>query len=308
MMTSKIYLYHQRHKVILLDTSGEFFSRRFRQVYTKNLTAHRGTDNQILIEFVNQDQKRIDLDKKSITAAGIVAGSFVIGQLYEIITVGTTDYTLIGSANNTIGTEFTATGVGSGTGTASAIEYANLQFTCRLISHDGNRLLLEKPLVSVNTATGQTKLVLTEQELDLIAPGKVGWSVEQVATGKPYEPVYVDDNAGGRGVMDIVDSIMPSFVASEILTIPDGQPGPVIVTSVLNTDNTDLHTFQFDMTQFSGDIVAEGAADIDGMWYEIQTENLTLSDLHTFSISGYHPYIRFSITITVGTIDQIQHR
>jgi len=307
MMTSKIYLYHQRHKVILLDTSGEFFSRRFRQVYTKNLTAHKGTDNQILIEFVNQDQKRVDLNKKTITDAGIVAGSFVVDQLYEIITVGTTDYTLIGSADNTIGTEFTATGVGSGTGTASAIEYANLQFTCRLISHDGNSLLLEKPLESVNTATGQTKLVLTEQELDLIAPGRVGWSVEQVATGKPYEPVYVDDNAGGRGVMDIVDSIMPSFVASEILTIP-AHVGSPYVTSILNTDDTDLHTFQFDMTQFSGDIVAEGAADIDGMWYTIQTESLTLSDLHTFSISGYHPYIRFNITETAGTVDQIQHR
>jgi len=132
--------------------------------------------------------------------------------------------------------------------------------------------------------------------------------VEQVSTGNPYEPVYVDDNAGGRGVMDVVDSIMPSFIVSEILTIPGGQPGPTIVTSVLNTDDTDLHTFQFDMTQFSGDIVAEGAADIDGMWYDIQTESLTLSDLHTFSISGYHPYIRFSITITAGTIEQIQHR
>jgi len=46
------------------------------------------------------------------------AGSFVVGTNYQILTVGTTDYTLIGAANNTIGTVFTATGTGAGTGTA----------------------------------------------------------------------------------------------------------------------------------------------------------------------------------------------
>ena len=46
------------------------------------------------------------------------AGSFVIGTNYQILTAGTTDYTLIGAANNTVGTVFTASGVGSGSGTA----------------------------------------------------------------------------------------------------------------------------------------------------------------------------------------------
>lgn len=49
----------------------------------------------------------------------ITAGSFVIGFQYVILTVGTTDYTLIGSADNDIGTAFIATGVGAGTGTAT---------------------------------------------------------------------------------------------------------------------------------------------------------------------------------------------
>lgn len=49
----------------------------------------------------------------------ITAGSFIVGASYTILTAGTTDYTLIGSANNSVGTVFTATGVGSGTGTAT---------------------------------------------------------------------------------------------------------------------------------------------------------------------------------------------
>jgi hypothetical protein len=41
------------------------------------------------------------------------------GKLYQIKTVGSTDFTDIGSPNNTVGTIFTATGVGIGTGTVT---------------------------------------------------------------------------------------------------------------------------------------------------------------------------------------------
>lgn len=47
------------------------------------------------------------------------AGAFAIGTQYGIQTVGTTDFTLIGAASNAVGVVFTATGAGSGTGTAS---------------------------------------------------------------------------------------------------------------------------------------------------------------------------------------------
>ena len=55
----------------------------------------------------------------SSTASTVTAGSFAIGTEYTILTVGTTDFTLIGAASNTVGVVFTATGVGSGTGTAT---------------------------------------------------------------------------------------------------------------------------------------------------------------------------------------------
>jgi hypothetical protein len=48
----------------------------------------------------------------------VTAGSFVIGNIYTIVAVGTTNFTLIGASANTVGVVFTATGAGSGTGTA----------------------------------------------------------------------------------------------------------------------------------------------------------------------------------------------
>lgn len=53
------------------------------------------------------------IDKTSVNA-----GSFVVGRKYKITLVGTTNFTLIGASANTVGVVFTATGVGSGTGTA----------------------------------------------------------------------------------------------------------------------------------------------------------------------------------------------
>ena len=45
--------------------------------------------------------------------------AIVAARVYTILSVGTTDFTLIGAASNTVGLRFTATGVGSGTGTVS---------------------------------------------------------------------------------------------------------------------------------------------------------------------------------------------
>ncbi len=216
-------------------------------MYTRNLIAHRGTDNQILIEFVNQDQKPVDITGKT--------------------------------------------------------------FTYRLISFNGNLLLLEKPLESVNETKGQAKIVLTEQELEDIVPGLASFSIEQTSTGNPYEPVYVDDNAGGRGNIQIVDSIMPSFSNSLELSIPDHGASTTYTTSTLNTDSVDLYTFQVEMSSFTGSIVVEGASDTDNLWYTIQTETISSSsNLYTFNVLGYHAYLRFNITETAGTVDKILYR
>jgi hypothetical protein len=59
----------------------------------------------------------------------ITAGSFVVGQTYTIISVGTTNFIAIGASSNTIGVTFTATGVGSGTGTASQLAALNTAYT-----------------------------------------------------------------------------------------------------------------------------------------------------------------------------------
>lgn len=51
----------------------------------------------------------------------VTAGDFEIDKEYVITTVGSTDFTLIGATSNTVGVKFTATGVGTGSGTATTV-------------------------------------------------------------------------------------------------------------------------------------------------------------------------------------------
>ncbi len=69
------------------------------------------------VEIPGETQPTLVVPGTTYPALPVVeAGSFVVGQQYYINSTGTTDFTLIGAENNNIGTVFTATGPGAGTG------------------------------------------------------------------------------------------------------------------------------------------------------------------------------------------------
>jgi hypothetical protein len=61
----------------------------------------------------------------STASSTVTAGSFVVGVEYSILTLGSTDFTTIGASANTVGVVFTATGVGTGSGTAQITTWAS---------------------------------------------------------------------------------------------------------------------------------------------------------------------------------------
>jgi hypothetical protein len=68
----------------------------------------------------------------------VLAGSFVVGTWYTILFIGTTNFTLIGAPSNTVGLIFKATGVGTGTGTASV---APSQYTVSSINYTTKQIV-----------------------------------------------------------------------------------------------------------------------------------------------------------------------
>lgn len=115
------------------------------------------------------------------------AGSFTVGLEYEIVTVGTTDFTLIGAGSNTVGVRFFATGAGSGTGTAAAIEKRRIvEFT---LADDGS---------VVNNTLYTSDFVQNHQALSAAIIGNDLYLYTQYFT----QPTYRDSN-GGKGYAKI---------------------------------------------------------------------------------------------------------
>jgi hypothetical protein len=149
----------------------------------------------------------------------VTAGSFIIGNTYQIIDTGTTLWTSIGSLNNDPGTTFIATGVGSGTGTATAIYYVNeinsaYEFSV-VAARDGEVYPLTTDTGSMNiTQWEQTNvdrlwvtvngyripssgLYLNPQNnlsiLTIIQPGDVVIITNMIPTATPNETVYIEN-------------------------------------------------------------------------------------------------------------------
>jgi hypothetical protein len=62
----------------------------------------------------------------TVTFGVYTAGSLVAGETYTIVSLGNTDFTLIGAPINDVGVTFIATGAGAGTGTASGDSFGNI--------------------------------------------------------------------------------------------------------------------------------------------------------------------------------------
>lgn len=71
--------------------------------------------------LVTDERHIVALGCNDPTIPDFTAGTFVLGAPYVITSVGTTDFTLIGASKNEVGQYFTATDVGSGTGTAKDV-------------------------------------------------------------------------------------------------------------------------------------------------------------------------------------------
>lgn len=259
MYTTSVFYYIQRQTVVLL--SG-YSPRKYMPQYSKPLTLNKGVDNQIQFQFINQEQKPVDITGKSIS--------------------------------------------------------------CRIINSDGTSVLVAKTLTLQLPLTGIAALELTAAEVENIPAQKAYYSLE-IPTGAFNYPVFVDQNAGARGDMYIVNSILPSFLPSANVTIPTGQAFPNIdsnnsisnvlpnantyYSSVINTSSNPILSIQTSLHEFNGDVLIEGSSLPDADWYPITTSAYSnTSDTYGYTIRGFHPFVRMVFTSNTGAVTNILAR
>ena len=128
---------------------------------------------------------------------------FVVGVVYRIVSVGTTDFTSIGAADNNIGTTFTASGTGSGSGI-------------------GSRLLTGQYTFSNSQASGVTdkkwEFALAEQSENLTLKGNTTTQV-----------TFTDARTEFGSSLHLKD-----YTTTEINALASPQPGDTVYNTTLN--------------------------------------------------------------------------
>ena len=265
MYSTTVYLYQQITKVLLVDTSGGYFTARYDPVYAKSLTVNKGVDNVLLFEFINQDQKPVNI-------------------------TGST-------------------------------------FVFRLMNQAGNELFLEKPMTVLSATLGRVKVVLDTNDTINITAQPGSYSIQRTA-GDYVQAAYVNANAEARADCNIVDSILPAFVPSGVLTIPTIygksqqltpgptnwpdwalQPPPVNTTqltefysSYIPTSNSGLTTIKMDLDTFTGTIKVQAADNYESVWVDVTESRTYLAESGTvyFNVVGFHPLLRVAFNNSKG--------
>ena len=266
MYSTTVYLYQQITKVLLVDTSGGYFTARYDPVYAKQLTVNKGVDNVLLFEFINQEEKPVN----------ITGSSFVF----------------------------------------------------RLMNQTGDQLLVEKPMVTLSATLGRVKVVLDNADTINITAQPGSYSIQRTA-GDYVQAAYVDANSGARADCNIVDSVFPAFVPSEMLTIPTiyGKaqqlvPGPTnwpdwalypqpvnttqlteFFSSHMPTNGQSLTTVKMDLDHFTGTVKFQAAETYESVWYDVTSSQQFLNETSTqyFNVVGFHPLIRAAFNNSQGS-------
>ncbi len=91
MYSTPVYIYQQIQKVMIVDNSGTHFTRRWESVYAKKLKLNLGVDNVILFQFINQDQKPVNITGRSITfrLIGEDGKNLLLSKLLSVLSAST---------------------------------------------------------------------------------------------------------------------------------------------------------------------------------------------------------------------------
>ena len=266
MYSTQVYIYQQVTRVLLMDTgAGETFIYRYDPVYAKQLTINKGVDNVLLFEFINQQEKPVNISGSS--------------------------------------------------------------FLFRAVNTAGDKILVEKPMVILNAATGRAKVTLSSSDLLEVLAQPANYSIQRTQPGGLTEAVFTNAQAGARAPAVIVDSILPQHVPSAPLTIPttklsaqtsldgtawgsyspgtywSGNPdGGNYWNSFANTEFYSsfiepvnaITTIQMTLDGYTGTIKVQAAENYESVWYNVTESTTYYNETRTIymNVVGWYPLLR----------------
>lgn len=265
MYSTTAYLYQQITKVLLVDTSGGYFTARYDPVYAKQLTINKGVDNVLLFEFINQDQKPVNITGSSFVfrLMNQTGDRLMIEKPMEILSASTGRVKVVLNSADTIdmiaqpGSYSIQRTAGSYVQAAFVDANSGARADCNIVDSVFPEFVPSREL-TIPTIYGKA------QQLQ---PGPTNWPDWALQP----EPVNTTQNT--------------EFYSSEIPT--NGQQ---------------LTTISMDLDHYTGTIKAQAAQDYQSVWYDVTDSYEFLDQTKTWylNVEGFHPLIRLAFNNSQG--------
>lgn len=265
MYSTTVYLYQQITKVLLIDTSGGYFTARYDPVYAKQLTINKGVDNVLLFEFINQDEKPVNITGSSFVFRVVnqTGDELLITKDMEILSAA------LGRVKVVLNTEDTIN-----------IQAQPASYSIQRAA--GN--YVQAAYVDANSqARADCNIV------DSVLPQFI-----------PSAECTVPDLYGKNNYVGTAPTNWPDWALT-----PQPQNSIQMTefySSYMPTNGSSFTTVKYDLVGYTGTVKVQAAQNYESVWYNVSETreylNATVSEY--FNIVGFHPLLRLALNNSIG--------
>lgn len=266
MYSSTIYLYQNITPILLPDTSGAFFLARYNPVYAKSLTLNKGVDNVFLFEFINQEQKPVNITGSSfvfrlLDQTGTV---LLLEQPVTVLSASLGRVKVVLSAAQTI--DITAQPA-SYSITRTAGDYVQAAYVNANSEARGDCFVVDSVLPSF-VPSGELTVPTIYGKGAQLEPGPTNWP-DWALTPPPVNTTQLTE-------------FFSSFIPST---------------------NKRLTTIKMNLDVYTGTIKVQAAENYESVWYDVteSTTYLAHSGVIYINVIGYHPLLRVAFNNSRGS-------
>ena len=265
MYSTTVYLYQQITRVLLIDTGGSYFTARYDPVYAKQLTVNKGVDNVLLFEFINQDQKPVN----------ITGSSFVFRLLSQ-----SGDTLFLEKPMDTLSATLGRVKVVLSSSDTIDIEAQPASYSIQRRSGDYVQAVYVDANSQARADCNIVDSILPQfvPSAELTIPTIYG-KAQQVQPGPTNWPDWANQ---------------PPPINTTQLT--------EFYSSFIPTQGKYLTTVKMDLDHYTGTIKFEAAQNYESVWYNVTPSYEFFSETSTqyFNIEGYHPLLRAAFNNSIG--------
>jgi hypothetical protein len=265
MYSTTVYLYQQITRVLLVDTTGGYFTARYDPVYAKTLTVNKGVDNVLLFEFINQDQKPVN----------------ITGSTFRFRLLNQTGDQLLVEKNMDI--------LSAVTGRVRVV----------LTPEDTNDIVAQPGSYSIERIQGSYRqAAFTDANAGARADCDILDSIYPEFV--PSKEVTVPTITGKNQTVSAAPTGWPDWALNPQPLNSTQQTE--FYSSHMTTNGSSLTTVKMDLVHYTGTVKLQGAQDYESEWYNVteSRQYLDATEPVYFNAVGYHPLLRIALNTSIG--------